>query len=99
MVRNMCRYVTLHGCLYSLNWMINDNTQPIKIFLFTSNERAQWLKLALSNRPNWVGASSPLFHLRAENDPVYEMCSVWNTKQCKKSRNPVYYTAIRILWN
>jgi hypothetical protein len=32
----------------------------------------QWLRLSLSNGPNWAGLSCPI-HLRTETDPVSEM--------------------------
>jgi hypothetical protein len=35
----------------------------------------QWLRLALSNEPNWVGWSCPI-HLRTETDPVSE--TLWD---------------------
>jgi hypothetical protein len=35
------------------------------------NTTVQWLRLALSNGPNWVGLSCPI-HLRTETDPVFE---------------------------
>jgi hypothetical protein len=40
-------------------------------FFFYGPEFFQWLRLALSNGPNWVGLSCPL-HLRTETDPVSE---------------------------
>jgi hypothetical protein len=36
-----------------------------------SQRLVQWLRLALSNGPNWVGLSCPI-HLRTETDPVSE---------------------------
>jgi hypothetical protein len=40
-------------------------------FILDFIHRLQWLRLALSNGPNWVGLSYPI-HLRTETDPVSE---------------------------
>jgi hypothetical protein len=45
-----------------------------KLRFFNKNS-ARWLRLALSNRPNWVGLSCPI-HLRTETDPVSE--TLWS---------------------
>jgi hypothetical protein len=57
-----------------------ENTTFRKLDLFSSSDEggrrhlhswAQWLRLALSKEPNWVGVYSHL-HLRTETDPVSE---------------------------
>lgn len=52
--------------------------------LLNSFRLAQWLRLAHSNGPNWVGAS-PIFHLRKEMDPFPKTCSVQKARSWMKS--------------
>jgi hypothetical protein len=46
--------------------------QPVPTYETVS---MQWLRIALSNGPNWVGLSCPI-HLRTETDPVSETCGL-----------------------
>jgi hypothetical protein len=63
----------------------------------------QWLRLALSNGPNWVGLSYPI-HLRTETDPVsetlwYFLSSTYKTmdKVQKKPNSSVEYSISKFL--
>jgi hypothetical protein len=59
--------------IYRNNCRIKDK-QITPFFLsqqYHKSCRSQWLRLALSNGPNWGGLSCPI-HLRTETDPVSE---------------------------
>jgi hypothetical protein len=59
------------------NWNLEDFHLYICVIYIRVKlkEIGQWLRLALSNGPNWVGLSCPI-HLRMETDPVSE--TLWD---------------------
>jgi hypothetical protein len=66
--------------------------------ILETRKLVQWLRLALSKWPNWVGVLFPPFYMRTETDPVSETsCFLVSRipddgKVQKKNRNPVCYT-------
>jgi hypothetical protein len=50
-------------------------------------ELIQWLRLALSKGPNWVGVFSPTFTWGRKHIQFPKRRVFWNTRQWKKSRN------------
>jgi hypothetical protein len=73
---------------------INTTFRKLDLFLTSAEEMGvtwvvQWLRLALSKGPNWVGVFSSL-HLRTETDPLSEM-SPENTGRWKRSKFSVKY--------
>jgi hypothetical protein len=66
-----------HSELYRTIWLILDSVHRLVCGSFTKdhNVSVQWLRLALSDGPNWVGLSCPI-HLRTETDPVSE--TLWS---------------------
>jgi hypothetical protein len=64
-------------CIFLLSWcwfIIDTNKSELFGFFFFGLW-TQWLKLALSDGPNWVGLPCSI-HLRTEIDPVSE--TVWS---------------------
>jgi hypothetical protein len=64
----------LFGLFWTLSivWYIEDKNHNVTFRrLDLSPFLVQWLRLALSNGPNWVGLSCPI-HLRTDTDPVSE---------------------------
>jgi hypothetical protein len=68
-------------------------------WLFGFWTQSQWLRLALSNGPNWIGLPCPI-HLRTETDPVPEtLCFYrfysfehWTMDRVQKPNNHVQHT-------
>jgi hypothetical protein len=56
---------------------------------------AQWLRLALSKRPNWVGVFSLPLHLRTETDPISETSCFYSQEHrtMEKVQNSVCYAS------
>jgi hypothetical protein len=65
---------------------LSQNSQNFSGFLPSSCDWDQWLRLALSKGPNWVGVVSPTFTRARKQIQFPKRRVFWNTGRWKKSR-------------